>query len=200
MVGYVRTTPSEALTKLNRKLNPNLESLEPSPSLHIDRDMPVEGTADSGDVHGLLRELNAVHHIALTLYERDLPHDLTMAQFMLLQHLASSEAQHYGSWSPQRLARTFSVTKATMSSTLRRAAEKGFIKIKTNEDDRRGKHVALTEAGRQAIEDVNQSLLPSLQAIARGIDQTTVAEIMPLLARLRTVLARKKQSIDEAIA
>ena len=55
----------------------------------------------------LLTEIGIIEQLARNQLERNLPDQLTMSQFVVLNHLVRLG----GAWSPLRLAKAFQVTK-----------------------------------------------------------------------------------------
>jgi DNA-binding MarR family transcriptional regulator len=149
---------------------------------------PDAGTNDPDVLMSLFREIGIIHQLAVTRFERVLPHDLTIAQFSLLDHLVRLDEATYGAWSPQRLANAFQVTKGTMSSTLKRAEAKGFVAIDPDPEDGRAKIVRITEQGRAALADVRLAVAPELRDLAARIDAAQLVELTGPLARLRQTL------------
>lgn len=123
-------------------------------------------------------ELGIVNQLATTLFERMLPHDLTLAQFSLLNHMVRLG----DGWGPARLAAAFQVTKGALTNTLGKLEAKGFVAIEPDPQDGRGKRVMLTAAGRQARDDAMAAAEPM---IARARGALTAQEAAQLLSAAR---------------
>jgi DNA-binding MarR family transcriptional regulator len=148
---------------------------------------PVE-IADPQALMTLFREIGIIYQLATTRLERVLPHDLTLAQFSLLEHLNRLGDATHGDWSPQRLANAFQVTKGTMTSTLKRAEGKGFVSVSPDPDDGRAKIVTLTETGRAALGDVYRAMAPELALVGQALAGQDVAALTPELEKIRATL------------
>lgn len=129
----------------------------------------------------LFNEIGIIAQLSGNRFQKVLPHDLTVAQFTLLNH-----AVRLGDgWTPARLAAAFQVTKGTMTNTLQKLEAKGFIRIDPDADDARSKRVFLTPTGRSARDTALKALMPELAALPEGFPPALAAEILPALERLR---------------
>jgi DNA-binding MarR family transcriptional regulator len=135
-------------------------------------------------LYRLFTEIAIVEQLSRAVAERALPDGLTMAQFGLLTHFTRLG----GEWSPLRLARAFQVTKQTMTSTLGRLEAAGFVAIRPDPADGRGKLVSLTPAGRAAHAEAVKRLGPGLALAADAVPEALVGELLPKLAALRALL------------
>ncbi|MGA1341590.1 MAG: MarR family winged helix-turn-helix transcriptional regulator [Hyphomonas sp.] len=129
----------------------------------------------------LFNEIGIIAQLSASRFQRLLPHDLTAAQFSLLNHCVRLG----DGWSPARLAAAFQVTRGTMTSTLQKLEAKGFIRLDPDPDDARSRRVFLTPSGRQARELSLQALAPDLGRLPDGFSPELAAEILPALERLR---------------
>jgi DNA-binding MarR family transcriptional regulator len=138
--------------------------------------------ADAGAVYfQLFNEIGIIAQLSANRLQRVLPHDLTVAQFGLLNHCVRLG----DGWGPARLAAAFQVTKGTMTSTLQRLEAKGFIRLDPDSEDGRSKRVVLTAAGRAARDDALKAMRPSLTDLPEGFPPALAREILPTLERLR---------------
>ncbi|MEQ9505930.1 MAG: MarR family winged helix-turn-helix transcriptional regulator [Hyphomonas sp.] len=129
----------------------------------------------------LFNEIAIIAQLSASLFQRVLPHDLTIAQFGLLHHCVRLG----DGWTPARLAAAFQVTRGTMTNTLQKLEAKGFIRVDPDSDDARSKRVFLTPAGRQAREASLKALAPELAHLPAGFPPELAAEILPALQQLR---------------
>ena len=136
----------------------------------------------------VMTEIGIIHQLGSTLFERGLPDNLTMPQFAVLNHFARLGGEH----SPVELARVMQVTKATMSSTLRRLESKGFVTSTPDPHDGRGRRIAISAAGRRARERAIKSVAPHIAAIEREIGARALEGALPLLAKVRTFLDQRR--------
>lgn len=129
-------------------------------------------------------EIGIIEQLARALFERGLPHGLTMAQFRVLNHFARLGGER----SPVELARAFQVTKAAITNAVQKLEAKGFLAVTADPDDGRGKRVSLTEDGRAAREDAVASLGPLIPVILEEIPAEEFARALPFLRQLRVFL------------
>jgi DNA-binding MarR family transcriptional regulator len=129
----------------------------------------------------LFNEIGIIAQLSGNRFQRVLPHELTMAQFTLLNHCVRLG----DGWTPMRLAAAFQVTKGTMTNTLQKLEAKGFIRVDPDPDDARSKRVFLTPAGKQARDASLKALVPEIAQLPAGFPPDLAAEILPSLERLR---------------
>jgi DNA-binding MarR family transcriptional regulator len=129
----------------------------------------------------LFNEIGIIAQLSASRFERVLPHELTVAQFGLLNHLVRLGDGK----TPARLAAAFQVTRGTMTSTLQKLEAKGFVRFDPDPEDARSKHVFLTNAGKQAREAAIKALAPELAQLPAGFPREQAAGILPALERLR---------------
>jgi DNA-binding MarR family transcriptional regulator len=136
----------------------------------------------------IMNEIGIIQQLASTLLERELPHGLTLSQFVVLNHFVRLG----GSRSPNELARAMQVTKATMTSTLQRLEAKGFISVVPDPKDGRAKRVSITEAGRKARTRSVDAITPHLAELTRAIGAAKLESLLPALSEVRTYLDRQR--------
>ncbi|WP_052340770.1 MarR family winged helix-turn-helix transcriptional regulator [Salinarimonas rosea] len=141
-------------------------------------------------VFRLINEIAIIDQLASRLFERVMPGDLTLPQFVVLNHFVRLGRPS----SPLRLARAFQVTKSTMTNTLQHLDRAGWVTITPDPADARAKVVFITEAGRAAREAAIAALAPRLAGVARGISPAEVEAALPLLARLRANLDAERDT------
>ncbi len=129
----------------------------------------------------LLNEIGIVNQLAAAAFERLLPHGLTRAQFTVLNHCVRLGDNK----TPAQLAARFQVTRGTMTSTLARLEEKGFIRIEPDAVDGRSKRVLLTRKGRAAREDAIRVALPLLSQATDAIPREMVERLLPQIETIR---------------
>jgi DNA-binding MarR family transcriptional regulator len=129
----------------------------------------------------LFNEIGIIAQLSANLFERVLPHGLTLAQFSLLNHCVRLG----DGWTPARLAAAFQVTRGTMTNTLQKLESKGFIRVDPDPHDARSKRVFLTPSGKQARDASLMALAPELAQLPAGFPPALAAEILPTLERLR---------------
>lgn len=129
-------------------------------------------------------EIGIISQLSANAFERVLPHGLTVSQFSVLNNLARLGDGRSPSW----LASAFQVTRGAMTNTLSKLEARGFVDIRADEQDGRGKNVFLTKAGAKARADGVESQTPLLAEILENFSEKEFAAAVPFLARLRTHL------------
>lgn len=147
-----------------------------------DDDDPV--AAGSAEIFALFNEIGIIDQLASTEFARVLPHGLTTAQFSVLNHFVRLGDDK----TPAYLAAAFQLTRGTMTSTLGRLQEKGFVQICPDPKDGRSKRVTITEAGRAAREDSIAAIAPELERTRQILTADERATLLPLLRKLRVWL------------
>lgn len=132
----------------------------------------------------VLNEIGIIAQLARVELERATGETLSGAGFSVLNHLIRLP----GVWAPARLARAFQVTKGAMTNTLQRLEAEGYVKIADDPEDGRAKHVTITPKGAKARDAALARLTPLLKELTRTVGDETFTELLPRLARLRSVL------------
>jgi DNA-binding MarR family transcriptional regulator len=113
----------------------------------------------------VLNQIGIINQLASSLFSRVMPLGLTMAQFTVLNHFV----RQGGKKSPMQLASVFQVTKGTMTSTLQKLEQKGFIAVVGDESDARKKWVTITNEGVLARKAALAALNPHIAALELAI-------------------------------
>ena len=128
----------------------------------------------------LLNEVGIIAQLSRTRAERLMGPELNLAQFVVLNHFHRLGGEH----SLVRLAGAMQVTKAAMTNTITRLHAKGWVAVRPDPQDGRGKLAAITEAGR----NVRQRALSLLAGDLKGLAEATEGEdLAALLAGLRRI-------------
>ncbi|WP_321491157.1 MarR family transcriptional regulator [uncultured Hyphomonas sp.] len=130
-----------------------------------------------------MTEISIIAHLADTAFARRLPDGLTTAQFAVLNHLLRLDTQQ----TIGELARALQVSQPTMSSTVRRLEEKGFVALVPDPDDRRIRRISVTPAGATTRNLAVQALDATKNELA-ALSQKEWQQILPLLYKLRVAL------------
>jgi DNA-binding MarR family transcriptional regulator len=139
----------------------------------------------------VFNEIGIIAQLSQNGFERVMPMGMTLAQFTVLNHFVRLGDGK----SPVDLARAFQVTKPTMSSTLSRLADKGFILIRNDEKDGRAKRVFITQSGRDMREACITALEPELEKLIPALDIPAMAEFLKHLSHLRSVLDNQRDAV-----
>jgi len=138
----------------------------------------------------VMSEISMIAHLADTAFARVLPAALTPAQFGVLNRLARLRCRETVS----QLASAFQVAQPTMTSTVRRLADKALVRFELDATDRRLRLVVITEAGERARDDSVAALAPIRELLARQAPGLDFAALLPQLTILRAFLdARRPQ-------
>lgn len=143
---------------------------------------------DDPVLFALFTEIGIISQLSTTMFERVMPHDLTVAQFSLLNHLSRRDEPQ----APLRLANAFQVSKGTMTSTIGRLEAKGFVDVTPNPKDGRGKFVGITETGRAARRDAVAALGPDLAWLADHVAAQDARALTEKLAGIRALLDARR--------
>ena len=135
---------------------------------------------DIEEVFALLAKIHMIQNHAAARFVRVLPHNLTMAQFSILNHLQKGRKR-----TPQELATHFLLSKASIGETLTKLQEKGFVTFEKNEADKRSKLVSISAAGIQARQASIKAIQPMLTGIRDDIGMETVQNAIENLYALR---------------
>jgi len=146
--------------------------------------------ADLGDAYRLFNEINIIAQLSANAFERVLPHGLTLAQFSVLNWFVRVDDVA----SPSRLARAFQVSKGTMTNTLKRLVDKGFVTVEADPASGRSKIVRMTPAGRRARQAALGASEPLLADVLDNFDVGRIRKLLPALETLRIHLDRARET------
>ena len=132
----------------------------------------------------IFNEIGIISQLSAAIMTRVLPHGLSMAQFGVLNHFVRLGGER----TPARLAEAFQVTRGAMTNTLTRLEAQGFVSLRADPDDGRGKIVQITEAGRQAREDALAVLMHEVTKLEGKVNWAEMEEVLPKLEALRKIL------------
>ena len=138
----------------------------------------------------VLNEIGIINQLGSTAFERVMPHEMTMAQFSVLNHFARLGG-------PRRLvdlARSFQVTKGAMTNTIGKLSAKGLVTVEADLEDKRAKLVDITEAGLRMRADCVTRLRPRLVALASAFPPDAWAGALPFLQEVRRWLDENRDT------
>lgn len=141
-------------------------------------------------------EIGIIDQLARTAFERVLPKGMTVPQFSVLNHFVRLG----GPRTPAQLASSFQVSRATMTNTLKRLDEAGLIVSHRDPNDGRSKQIDITQTGREMRERSVANLMPLLAEMARRLDVTSLAEVIPTLQAARIELDNSREVAGEVAA
>ncbi|MAW88362.1 MAG: MarR family transcriptional regulator [Phyllobacteriaceae bacterium] len=129
--------------------------------------------------------LQSVARLARTdLAARLLAHGFYAGQDQIMLALSVEEGL-----TPTQLAARLGVKPPTITKTINRLQAQGFLTKTGSETDARIAHIALTEAGRDAIRAIEKSVKRTEKALVKGLDKKERKTLLKLLARVEANLA-----------
>jgi DNA-binding MarR family transcriptional regulator len=143
--------------------------------------------ADQSDLlFSYFTEIGIIAQLSATMFERQLPEGLTLAQFSVLNWFTRVDDEA----TPSRLARAFQVTGGAMTNTLGKLQSKGLIKVEPDPLSGRKKRVTMTEAGRRLREKAISEAMPLFTEHQAAMD-------MQIIERQLLELQEIRQYLDE---
>ncbi|RED18127.1 MarR family winged helix-turn-helix transcriptional regulator [Pontivivens insulae] len=135
----------------------------------------------------LLSEIDTLEQLARGRLQRALPKGMELSQFAVLNHFARLG----GEKTPAQLARSFHVTRGTMTNTLKKLETSGWIHIRPDWEDGRKKWVSISPAGRSARNFAVAAIAPVFEDVMVGMGRDRVRAALPFLRDLRTYLSKE---------
>jgi DNA-binding MarR family transcriptional regulator len=134
----------------------------------------------------VMNEIGIISQLASTAFEQVMPGGVTVAQFSVLNHFVRLGGRRR----PSDLARSFQVSKGTMTSTLGRLKSKGLVSISGNESDRRGRLVEITPAGVAMHAACIEGLTPLIRRLLGEVGMEPFQAAIGPLTLLRQTMDR----------
>ena len=97
-----------------------------------------------------------------------------------------------GTTSPTNLAESLNVTTARIANTLRTLERKGFVRRKTNPDDRRGVIVTITPEGRRFAEGQYRAAVADTRDLLAALTEDERSQLAALTEKLVVSAAEKR--------
>jgi DNA-binding MarR family transcriptional regulator len=113
------------------------------------------------------------------LAQRLLTHGFYAGQDQIMLALAQEDGQ-----TPGQLATTLGVRPPTVTKTINRLQNQGFLGKAASDHDARQAHVHLTDSGREAIRAIEKSLRKTEKTALKGFDKKEQKMLARLLARV----------------
>lgn len=136
----------------------------------------------------VFNEVAIINQLSTAMFESRLPPGFVVAQFAVLNHLIRVKDGR----TPLELARAFQVPKTSMTHSLAVLERAGLVRLEANPDDGRSKRVWITDAGFTFRENAISGMRADFARLAAEMPSEEVATILPVLARLRTILDRQR--------
>ena len=135
-----------------------------------------------------LTEIGIISQLSNAAFTRLMPKGMTVAQFSVLNHLLRKQtAETVG-----ELAIAMQVAQPTMSSTVRKLEEKGFVDLQADPGDGRIRRVQVTEAGKDMRNACVAALKPSRHILAQALSQQEWETLLHVLMKLRVEMDRAR--------
>ena len=132
----------------------------------------------------LFSEIGIIDQLARTKLTKALPEGMELSHFSVLNHFAHVG----GEKTPAQLARMLHVTKAAMTNTMTRLADKGYIHIRPDWDDARKKHVSISPAGLAARDQAVQAIAPVFEQVVAAVGAERLRQVLPIFRDLRLAM------------
>jgi DNA-binding MarR family transcriptional regulator len=129
----------------------------------------------------VLNEIGIISQLSENRAARLLAPKLNMSQFIVLNHFARLGGER----SLVRLANAMQVTKGAMTNTVSRLVDKGWLVVRPDPEDGRGKLVRLTDDGRAARGQAVLKLGEGLAGLNRVVPAEELASTLEALCKLR---------------
>jgi DNA-binding MarR family transcriptional regulator len=136
----------------------------------------------------VLNEIGIINQLATNKFEQVMPHGLTISQFQVLNHFVRLGGDEGIEKNLGALARAFQVSKATISGVVANLERKGFVMLRQDPNDGRGRLASITDAGRKAREDSIAAIEPHLARMRVALPEGTFEGLLPGLVTLRRYL------------
>lgn len=143
--------------------------------------MSTTPTQEDPPVFRLFNEIGIIEQLARTRFERVQPAGLSLAQFTVLNHFVRLGGER----SLVELARAFQVSKAAIGKLARKLDDAGYLRVRANPSDQRGKLVSITPAGRRARDAAMRAVAPQMARLAEQFGEDEIARLLPALERIR---------------
>ena len=135
-------------------------------------------------VFATFTEIGIINQLATALLAASLPDGIHPSHFSILNHLSRMGDGK----TPIRIANAMQVTKNTMTHSLKVLEGRGFIDIRANPDDGRGKLVFLTPEGQRFRDEAIGTVVERFGPIMTDEIRSSLARIAPDLAKIRAHL------------
>jgi DNA-binding MarR family transcriptional regulator len=141
----------------------------------------------------VFNEIGIIHQLASAEFRKALGVELNESEFGVLNHFVRMGDGK----TPSQLATIFQVTKPSMTATISKLVQKGYVKILSEETDKRKKIVKLTAAGKERREQAITAVLPLAEEGLASFGVARLKEILPTLMALREHMDLARQPVQE---
>mgnify|MGYP000571512562 CR=1 FL=1 len=156
-------------------------------TVDIDRGdvMVVIGPSGSGK-STFLRSLNLL--ATLPLPRQD---------YMVLYAISCLQKEHPDSCTVSMIAKKMQIPQPAVSRTLRSLENGGYLQREVCRSDRRNTYVSLTDAGKAAVQEADQTLATFHEGIQKRFTKEEAEQLMALLQRLYAAAAEQLAEMKE---
>lgn len=148
--------------------------------------------SDETDTGALLARLQDVARHGRTHYARHLlKTGLYAGQEKIIETLAEAE-----SMTPGDLARELGVRPPTITKTISRLEEQGFVARQASETDGRQIAVSLTEAGRAVLGAMNKAVAKAEKQALKGLKKKERKQLEKILGKIEQNLVAQAEAAD----
>ena len=141
---------------------------------------------------GFFNEIGIISQLTSSMFERNLPENLTNSQFSVLNWFHRVDTQA----TPGRLATAFQVTGGAMTNTLKKLAAKGLINIEPDEFSGRKKRVTITPKGTALRSKAIASATPLFEEFAQQFPAAKVEKQLKELRKIRQYFDQRRYQSD----
>jgi DNA-binding MarR family transcriptional regulator len=159
---------------------------------------PAEGTEDANHAppfRGLAFTLSSLGYAVSRRFKQTLaPFDLEPREFALLRSVAYDEGQ-----SQQSLGDRLQIPRSRMVAIVDELEQRGLLERRTNRDDRRVRHLHLTDPGRQLFQQAFAQALDYEQQVSAPLNPREREQLLDLLERVATGIGLTSGSVHPAL-
>lgn len=136
----------------------------------------------------VMNEIGIIDQLGSNIFERAMPDGLTLPQFIVLNRFVRLGIDS----TPVEIAQALQLTKATISSTLKRLEVKGFVNSTPNTGDGRSKKINITESGHFARNEAIKLIADDLIEIENALGASDMESVLVFLVKLRSFLDKRR--------
>ena len=169
-----------------------MDPAEVDPIAQAHRQWQAHGWGDSADAMAMVTSLVRAQQLLHERIEEALkPHGLTFARFELLRLLAFARS---GSMPMARMGTLLQVHPTSITSAVDRLVSQGYVERLRREEDRRVVLAAITDLGREVVEEATETLNADVSA-APGLKESDQRAMIRLLGKVRAHHGDKVQRL-----
>ena len=113
--------------------------------------------------------------------EKALPNGMLPSHFGVLSHLSRVQS----GTTPAALANAFQVARPSMTNTIQKLTQQGYVLVTPNPEDGRGKRVSITKKGLAAFLDAVNAIGPLYSDIIEALGEQPFVDALPHLEKIK---------------